>query len=138
MILGKTISADDILEQVDFFDSWEEKYAFIIDLGKNLPACADCDCIEKNEVKGCQSKAWINHSMEDGKLVFTGNSDAIIVKGLMAIILTAYNYKTPQEIIDFDMQSYFAKLDLLKHISNVRGNGIQAMVQRIKNIAQSA
>lgn len=136
-ILGKDITAQDILDQMDFFDSWEEKYAFIIDLGKQLPTCENCDCIDKNVVKGCQSQVWITSFRHDDKFVFRANSDAIIVKGLLAIIIAAYNYKTAEEILAFDIEGYFAKLDLLKHISNVRGNGLQAMVQRIKDMASA-
>lgn len=86
-------------------------------------------------VKGCQSQVWITSFKHDGKFVFKANSDAIIVKGLLAIIIAACNYKTAQQIIDFDINAYFEQLDLLKHISNVRGNGLQAMVQRIKDLA---
>lgn len=136
MILGKDITSEDIIDQISFFDNWEEKYAFIIDLGKQLPVCENCDCIDENEVKGCQSQVWITPFKNDeGKFVFRANSDAIIVKGLLAIILTAYNYKTREEILAFDIEEYFSQINLLNHLSQVRGNGIKAMVERIRNIA---
>lgn len=134
-ILGKDITAEDILDQMTFFDSWEEKYAFIIDLGKQLPTCENCDCIDKNVVKGCQSQVWITSFKHEDKLVFRANSDAIIVKGLLAVIIAAYNHKTPADILAFDIESYFEQLDLLKHISNVRGNGLKAMVERVRSMA---
>ncbi len=137
MILGQDITPEDVIDQMSFFDSWEEKYAFIIDLGKQLPTCENCDCIDKNEVKGCQSQVWITaFKGSEGHFTFRANSDAIIVKGLLAIILTAYNLKTAEEILSFDIEDYFTQLDLLNHISNVRGNGIKAMVERVRKIAQ--
>lgn len=136
-VLGKDITAQDIIDQTDFFDDWEEKYAFIIDLGKQLPAFADSDRNDENMVKGCQSLVWINHEKHGEQFVFQADSDAIIVKGLLAILLAAYNYKTADEILDFDVEGYFEQLDLLNHISNVRGNGIQAMIGRVREIASA-
>lgn len=139
MILGQNITSEDIIDQMSFFDSWEEKYAFIIDLGKQLPVCENCDCIDKNEVKGCQSQVWITAFINNqGHFTFRANSDAIIVKGLLAIIIVAYNHKTSKEILEFDIEDYFKQLDLISHISNVRGNGIKAMVERVRNIARVA
>lgn len=136
--LGKTITTDDILEQSDFFDDWEEKYAFIIDLGKQLPAFPDTEKNADNVVKGCQSVVWITHDKQHEKFIFHADSNAIIVKGLLAIILAAYNHKTADEILAFDIKHYFEKLDLISHISNVRGNGIQAMINHIQSIARTA
>ncbi|PID62894.1 MAG: Fe-S cluster assembly protein SufE [Gammaproteobacteria bacterium] len=135
---GKSITAEDIVEQTDFFDDWEEKYAFLIDLGKQLPAFNSAEKSADNLVKGCQSDVWITHAKQGEQFVFFADSDAIIVKGLLAVILAAYNYKTAEEILDFDIEGYFEKLDLLSHISNVRGNGIQAMVARIRGFATPA
>lgn len=134
-ILGKNITAQDIIEQTDFFDDWEEKYAFIIDLGKQLPAFADSDRNDENIVRGCQSLVWITHEKNGEQLLFHADSDAIIVKGLLAILLAAYNHKTADEILAFDVEGYFEQLDLLSHISNVRGNGVQAMISRVREIA---
>ncbi len=132
MIFGQSITTDDILEQANFFDDWEEKYAFIIDLGKQLPTL---DTAQKNDetlVKGCQSHVWISGEKHGEQFIFHADSDAIIVKGLLAIILSAYNYKSAEEILSFNIDDYFSQLDLLSHISNVRGNGIQAMINRIR------
>ncbi len=134
---GKTITAEDIIDQTDFFDDWEEKYAFIIDLGKQLPEFPAADKTDEYLVKGCQSDVWITHKEQDDRLIFQADSDAIIVKGLLGIILAAYNHKTAEAILAFDIEQYFQKLDLLSHISNVRGNGIQAMVDRIQTVAKS-
>lgn len=139
MQLGKDITAEDLLEQLDFFSGWEEKYGYIIDLGKSLTPLAPADCNDDNIVKGCQSQVWINHEKIDegsgSRYVFQADSDALIVKGLLAIILIAYNYKTAEEILAFDIEAYFTQLDLLKHISHIRGNGLQAMVANIRETA---
>lgn len=136
MQLGKDITAAELLEQLDFFDGWEEKYGYIIDLGKSLPALPQNAYVDANLIKGCQSQVWIIHAKTEGRYVFHADSDALIVKGLLAIILIAYNHKTAAEILTFDIEDYFTKLDLLKHISNVRGNGLQAMVARIRETVQ--
>lgn len=132
----KNITAQDIIEQANFFDDWEEKYAFIIDLGKQLPQFPDGDKNDENLVKGCQSLVWITHEKNGERFIFHADSDAIIVKGLLAIILCAYHDKTTEEILAFDMDSYFEQLDLLSHISNVRGNGVQAMIARVRKIVR--
>lgn len=136
MELGKDITPEELLEQLDFFGGWEEKYGYIIDLGKLLIALPESAYHEDNIVKGCQSQVWIIHEKTDAdsgsRYVFQADSDALIVKGLLAIILIAYNHKTAEEILAFNIEDYFAKLDLLKHISNVRGNGLKAMVARIR------
>ncbi len=137
MQLGKDITSEDLLEQLDFFSGWEEKYGYIIDLGKLLTALPKAGYNDENLVKGCQSQVWITYKKSGNHYIFQVDSDALIVKGLLAIILIAYNYKTAEEILAFDIEGYFAKLDLLKHISNVRGNGLKAMVARIQAIART-
>lgn len=135
MELGKDIDTHALIDQLGFFNHWEDKYRYIIDLGKSLPALPQTAYTESHLVKGCQSQVWLSHTKQDGCFVFAADSDAIIVKGLLAIVLIAYNYKTAQEIAAFDIENYFAQLDLLKHISNIRGNGLKAMVGRIQSIA---
>ena len=89
-------------------------------------------------LRGCQSQVWIDHSAEDGKLVFEADSDAHIVRGLLGMVLAAYNFKTPAEILTFDSDEYFKQVDLVKHLSPTRGNGLRAMVQKIKDTAAAA
>ena len=132
---GTTVSAEDIAETLGFFDNWEDRYRYIIDLGKQLPAMPDTHKREDLLVRGCQSQVWLDWREHDGHLVFEVDSDAHIVRGLIAIILSAFNHKAPQQILDFDIDAYFARLDLLKHLSATRGNGLRAMVQRIRDIA---
>lgn len=138
MELGKDITADELLEQLAFFGDWEDKYGYIIDLGKSLPALQQSDYVDDNLVKGCQSQVWITQQQDNGCYVFQADSDALIVKGLLAIILIAYNYKTAEAILAFDINKYFNKLDLLQHISNIRGNGLQAMVAKIRETAANS
>jgi cysteine desulfuration protein SufE len=135
---GNSISTDDILDTLGFFDSWEDRYKYIIDLGKDLPPMAESLHTQERLVKGCQSQVWIDTAVTAGRLQLTVDSDAFIVKGLLGMILAAYNNKTPAEIIGFDIDNYFEQLDLLRHLSSTRGNGLRAMVQRIQDIAREA
>lgn len=134
---GTSITAEDILDTLGFFDSWEERYKYIIDLGRELPPLPENLHTEDRLVRGCQSKVWIDPHMESGRLQLAVDSDAFIVKGLLGIILAAYNYRTPEEILAFDVDTYFEQLDLLNHLSPTRGNGLRAMVERIREIART-
>jgi len=132
---GTDISSDDIIDTLSFFDSWEDRYKYIIDLGRELPPLADQHRTEQNMVRGCQSQVWLTSHEEGGKLYFDADSDAFIVKGLLAVVLAAYNGKSPEAILAFDIEDYFAQLNLLKHLSVTRGNGLRAMVKRIQDTA---
>jgi cysteine desulfuration protein SufE len=135
---GHSISSDDIKDTLGFVDSWEERYKYIIDLGKDLPALPEDKRTEDRLVRGCQSQVWIDEQMEGGRVQLTVDSDAFIVKGLLCIILAAFNNKTPQEILDFNIEGYFEELELMNHLSATRGNGLRAMVARIQDIARKA
>ncbi|MCH8550552.1 MAG: SufE family protein [Natronospirillum sp.] len=135
---GKDITAEDIIETLSFFDSWEERYKYIIDLGRELPPLADAHRTESNLVRGCQSQVWLVHELADERLQFAADSDAHIVRGLLGVVLAAYNDKTPAEIRQFDIDAYFDELNLLKHLSPTRGNGLRAMVGRIRATAEAA
>lgn len=132
---GTDIKTEDIVEALAFFDSWEDRYKYIIDMGKELPALAPEDRTDANLVRGCQSQVWLIHREEDSRLFFEADSDAFIVRGLLGVVLAAYNGRTRAEIKAFDITAYFDSLNLLKHLSATRGNGLQAMVQRIKALA---
>ena len=135
--LGQTTTLDDVMEDFDFLDDWEERYAYIIDLGKQLPAFPEEDRVEENYVHGCQSQVWLIHHYDEasGKLFLLIDSDAMIVRGLAAIILVALNGKTPRELLATDIDELFERLDLFRHISPTRGNGLRAMVGKIRDIA---
>lgn len=132
---GSTIHSEDIIETLNFFDSWEDRYKYIIELGRELP---EMDAAKKNEahlVRGCQSQVWIDHERRDDVWWFEADSDAFIVKGLLGVVLAAYNGKTTAQIRAFDVEAYFATLGLLKHLSPTRGNGLRAMVKRIGELS---
>ena len=134
---GENITTDDIIETLSFFDSWEDRYKYIIDLGKELP---EMDAAKRNEqhlVRGCQSQVWIDCEIADDKFWFEVDSDAFVVKGLLGVVLAAYNGKSAEQIGSFDIEAYFEALGLLKHLSTTRGNGLQAMVKKIQNLASS-
>lgn len=128
---------DDIREAFELIDGWEDRYRFVIDLGKELPELAEVDRIEDNLVRGCQSQVWLIADYDDdaGVMRLKLDSDAHIVRGLIAIVLAAYNGHSPRHIVGFDIEALFAELDLLQHLSATRGNGLRAMVARIREAA---
>lgn len=134
---GNSIKAEDIVDTLSFFDTWEDRYKYIIDLGKELPPIDPAKQTDAYLIRGCQSQVWLDAKVADGKIWFEVDSDAFIVKGLLGVVLAAYNGQSPQEILDFDIESYFSELDLLKHLSQTRGNGLRAMVKRIRDIADT-
>lgn len=134
---GTEITSADIIDALSFFDSWEDRYKYIIDLGKELPELDDAYKTDDFIVRGCQSKVWLVPQRDGDKITFAADSDAFIVKGLLAVVLAAYNGKTASEIRSFDIEAYFNELNLLKHLSATRGNGLRAMVQRIRGWADS-
>ncbi len=129
--------AEDVVDALNFFDSWEDRYKYMIDLGRSLPPMADTLHTEDRLVKGCQSQVWIEPEFKQGKFNFIVDSDALLVRGLLAIVMAAYDGKTPEEILSFEISNYFEQLNLLKHLSPTRGNGLLAMVEKIKQMAQA-
>lgn len=130
-------SSDDIIDDLSFFDDWEQRYEYIIDLGKQLPRLSDDLKTSDRLVKGCQSSVWLVVNNEGSQLHFEVDSDAIIVQGLLALVLAAYQDKSPQGILDFDIDAYFTQLDLERHITPTRGNGLRAIVAKIKQTAEA-
>ncbi|KJS08705.1 MAG: Fe-S cluster assembly protein SufE [Gammaproteobacteria bacterium BRH_c0] len=135
---GRDITADDIIDTLSFFDGWEERYKYIIDLGKELPPMDEGKKDDAHLVRGCQSQVWIDTRLDAGRMWFETDSDAFIVKGLLAVVMAAYNGKPPVELLAFDIEDYFRRLDLLSHLSQTRGNGLRAMVKRIRSLAEEA
>jgi cysteine desulfuration protein SufE len=134
---GIDVSAEDIVETLGFFDSWEDRYKYIIDLGKELPDMPESFRTDEYIVRGCQSQVWLVSDVREGKLFFQADSDAFIVKGLLAVVLAAYNGKSAADILAVDVDAYFTSLDLVQHLSSTRGNGLKAMVKRIQDTAAS-
>jgi cysteine desulfuration protein SufE len=127
----------EIQDSFNFFDSWEDKYRFVIDLGRELSGLDDAHKVDENRIRGCQSQVWLvaGYDQFSNRVTLAIDSDAHIVRGLIAIVLAAYNHHTPEEIADFDIEGLFNDLQLLQHLSQTRGNGLRAMVARIRGIA---
>ena len=129
---------EEIRESFQFFDDWEDKYRFIIDLGKSLPEMPLEQRREDNLVRGCQSQVWLTAEFDaDDRLQLSLDSDAHIVRGLIAIVLAAYNGQQRSEIAGYDIEALFDELDLLKHLSPTRGNGLKAMIGRIRALPEA-
>lgn len=131
-------TSQEIIEDLAFFDDWEQRYQFIIDLGKQIPGLSDEAKTPDKIVKGCQSSVWLDYTLQNGRYQFDVDSDAVIVQGLLVLVLSAYHDKTAQEILSFDMDAYFKELDLEGHITPTRGNGLRAIVGKIRQIASMA
>ena len=128
----------EVKETFEFLDDWEDRYRYIIDLGKALPSMPDDLRVEENLVKGCQSLVWIvfAYDSEDDRVTIQLDSDAFIVRGLIAILMTVFQQRSPRHIVDEDVERLFSELDLVSHLSPTRGNGLRSMVSRIKQEAQ--
>ncbi len=133
--MAVSMDLEELKETFSFFDDWEDKYRFIIDLGKDLTPLADADKTETNLIRGCQSQVWLTHKLLDGKLHFELDSDAHIVRGLSAVVLIACNEQSPEDITALNLDGIFDELELLAHLSVTRGNGLRSMIEKIKHIA---
>lgn len=131
------VDLGEIKDTFQFFDDWEDKYRFVLDLGKSLPDLPDHKKTEANIVRGCQSQVWLvaHYDHSANRLEFEMDSDAHIVRGLIAIIQSAYADLSPDSIVDYDIEGLFSELNLFSHLSAARGNGLRAMVQRIRTEA---
>ena len=126
----------ELTEAFEMFDAWEDRYRFLIDMGRDLPAFPQSEKTDENIVTGCQSQVWmIADSVDDQHIEFIADSDSTIVKGLIAILRAVYSGYTPQEIISFDVNGLLAQLGLDQHLSMGRRNGLAGMVTRIKTLA---
>ncbi|ADQ16594.1 SufE family protein [Leadbetterella byssophila] len=125
---------DELIETFALFDDWEEKYEYIIDLGKKLPPMDDAHKTEDNIIKGCQSIVWLSAKYEGGKVYFEADSQAIIVKGLVSMLLKVLSGHTPQEILDADLY-FINETGLSSHLAQTRSNGLAAMVKQMKTYA---
>ena len=125
---------DEIVEECAMFDDWDERFQYVIDLGKSLPLIDEKYKTDENTIKGCQSKVWLHADREDGKVVFTADSDAIITKGIIAILIRVFSNRTPQEILDADTD-FINEIGLKDHLSPTRANGLVSMIKQIKMYA---
>lgn len=133
---GCEITAETLLTQLTAHNSWNNRYRDIMLLGKSLPAIPDRFKTAQHRINGCESDAWLSHRLnEQGQIQLLADSDARIIRGLLALTLAAFNNKTASEILSIDIDSYFKQLGLLKHLSPSRGNGLRAIIDRIRAIA---
>lgn len=134
-------SLQELIETFELLGDWEERYRHLIELGRKLPAMPDAEHSEANKVRGCMSQVWLAGELSDTtppRLQLRGDSDAHIVKGLIALILLLTNNSTPREVLDTDIDDAFIQLGLESHLSMNRRNGFYAMVERIKQMAKDA
>lgn len=124
----------EIVDQMSDLDDWMDRYAYIIDLGNALPPIAEEFKTPQNLIEGCQSRVWLNANLIDGKIYFTADSDAIIVKGIISMLIDVLNGHTPAEILNADLW-FIDKIGLSEHLSPTRSNGLAAMVKQMKMYA---
>ena len=121
----------EIISEFSMFEDWMDKYAYLIEMGNDLPAIDVEYKTDQNIIRGCQSQVWINATYADGKINYQGESDALIVKGLVALVLRVVNDHTPAEIMNADLH-FIDKIGLKEHLSPTRSNGLLAMIKQIK------
>lgn len=126
-----------VIEDFSMYDEWLDKYEYLIDLGKNLEAVDDTAKIDSNLIKGCQSRVWLDSKIEDGRIYFNADSDAIITKGIISLLISVYSGRTPAEIAKDDF-GFIENIGLKENLSPTRANGLAAMIQRIKELAENA
>jgi cysteine desulfuration protein SufE len=138
----QSLSIDQVVADFELLDDWEDRYRYVIELGRGLPPLPEAERTDANKVRGCASQVWLSthESSRDGRLrlVFRGDSDALIVKGLVAIVIALFDGKTPDEIRTTDAEALFSELDLRSHLTTQRSNGLRALVDRIKADADNA
>ena len=125
---------DQVVEEFSYFDEWDEKYAYLIELSKKLPALPEVYRKEENKIKGCQSQVWLHASMEDNKIKYEADSDAIIVKGLVSLMVRVLSGHEPDEIVHADMD-FLEKIGMKQHLSPTRSNGLASMIKQMKMYA---
>jgi cysteine desulfuration protein SufE len=128
-----------IIEDFELLDSWDDRYRYVIELGRKLPELPPEDHVDKNKVQGCASQVWLTSERKDGNAIaFQGDSDAHIVKGLIAILFALYSGQPAKKILDTDAIALFNRLGLGEHLTPQRSNGFRSMVERIRADARAA
>lgn len=136
MLPSKSIAEKEteIIEDFSLFEDWEGKYEYVIDLGRKLAPLEDQYKVEENIIKGCQSTVWLIASYEDGKVFFKADSDALIVKGLVSMLIQVLSGQKPEEILNAKMD-FINKIGMMSHLAQTRSNGLLAMIKQMKNYA---
>ncbi|WP_395043466.1 SufE family protein [Flavobacterium sp.] len=125
---------EEIVDEFSMFDDWDERFQYIIDLGKNLPLIDEKYKTDENTIKGCQSKVWLIGKLNEDKIVFTADSDAIITKGIIAILIRVFSNQKPNEILEANTD-FINEIGLKEHLSPTRANGLVSMIKQIKMYA---
>ena len=125
---------DTIIDEFSCYDEWLDKYAYLIDLGKECPVIDEKDKTDSNLIKGCQSRVWLSCEHRDGRLWFKADSDAVITKGIIALLIRTFNGQTPKDILDADLH-FIDVIGLKEHLSPSRSNGLVSMIKQIKAYA---
>lgn len=125
---------EEIIDEFSMFDDWDERYQYVIDLGKTLPLVAEQYKTDENIIKGCQSKVWLHGEQQDNKIVFTADSDAILTKGIIAILIRVFSNQEPAAILEADT-AFIDAIGLKEHLSPTRANGLVSMIKQIKMYA---
>lgn len=122
---------EEIIDEFSFFEDWMERYEYMIELGKSLPMIEDEFKTDSNLISGCQSKVWLHSEIEGDKIKFTADSDAILTKGIVALLLRVFNNQKPKDILDADLH-FVDEIGLKEHLSPTRANGLVSMIKQIK------
>lgn len=134
-----TEALDDLAAEFDLMDDWEDRYRYVIDLGRELAPLTEAEHADAYKVRGCASQVWlVTGAGPDGTMTFRGDSDAHIVRGLIALLVRLYSGHTPAQIVEFDAKAAFTRLGLAGALSSQRSNGLNSMVERIRRDAQAA
>ena len=133
-----TEAFEEIVEDFDFLEDWEDRYRYVIDYGRRMEPLDDALKVPATKVDGCASQVWLHPQMDDGRFRFDGDSDAMIVRGLIAVLRALYNEVPVAEVPSVDAQAELARLGLDEHLSAQRSNGVRAMIARIRGVAAEA
>ena len=125
---------EEIIDEFSVFEEWMDRYGYLIELGKSIPTIDAKFKTEQFVIKGCQSRVWVNAEMKDGKIFFTADSDAIITKGIIALLIRVLSDRTPEEIIDADLH-FIESIGLKENLTPTRANGLLAMIKQMKLFA---
>lgn len=125
---------EEIIDEFSMFDDWDERYQYVIDLGKTLPLAEEQYKTDENIIKGCQSRVWLHAEQKGGKVFFTADSDAILTKGIIAILIRVFSGQEPKDILEADTE-FIDEIGLKEHLSPTRANGLVSMVKQIKMYA---
>ena len=128
------VAENEVVDTFSMYDEWLDKYEYLIDLGKNLEAYPEECKTEDKLIKGCQSRVWLDYKVQDGKIYFKADSDAIITKGIISLLISVYSGRTPEEIASSDF-GFIEKIGLKENLSPTRANGLASMIATIKAVA---